>query len=121
MEMVKIQMQIAGVSASPSRAPASAAASLAFAAASAAPARPSAIAVVRSLGLGGLYRHTGATLARDVPFSLLFFSAHAGLKEMGPKDVNGVPTFSAVFWGGVLAGALAAATVTPMDGDDVRW
>jgi len=36
--------------------------------------RPNAIAVVRNLGISGLYRGTPATLLRDVPFSIIFFS-----------------------------------------------
>ncbi|KAJ3039203.1 hypothetical protein HDV00_012526 [Rhizophlyctis rosea] len=124
MEMVKIQMQIAGVSSSPSSSPTplptspSPTAPLTSAPPTSTPTqptRPSAVAIVRSLGLRGLYRHTGATLARDVPFSLVFFPALSWCKEMGPKDAKGNPTFANVFWSGVVAGSVAAASVTPMD------
>jgi len=37
------------------------------------------VSVVRRLGLHGLYRGTPITLARDVPFSILFFPLQAKL------------------------------------------
>lgn len=92
MEVVKIQMQLAG-------------------------ARPgvpvSAIKLVQTLGFKGLYRGTGATLARDVPFSVLFFSLVSVFKEWG--TVKGEATgLATVFGSGVVAGAIAAASVTPV-------
>jgi solute carrier family 25 aspartate/glutamate transporter 12/13 len=43
--------------------------------------RQSTIEVVKSLGIRGLYMGTLATLARDVPFSILFFPAYANIKK----------------------------------------
>merc|ERR1711934_802404 len=43
--------------------------------------RQSAVEIVQSLGLQGLYRGTPATLLRDVPFSLIFFPLFANLKK----------------------------------------
>ncbi|KAI8928677.1 mitochondrial carrier domain-containing protein [Entophlyctis helioformis] len=108
MEIVKIQMQLA--TAAP--------------AAPGAPAAPklSAMSIVRSLGLRGLYRGTTATLCRDVPFSFVFFPMVSILKAaltpapapgMHPSTVE-VP-FASVFGSGIVSGAIAAAAVTPMD------
>lgn len=67
--------------------------------------------IVRSLGLAGLYKGTIATLARDVPFSMVFFPTAAFLKGLYPKES---PPLYITFASGVVAGALAAASVTPM-------
>eukprot|EP00842_Homolaphlyctis_polyrhiza_P003907 jgi/Hompol1/4517/HPOL_003688-RA len=98
MEIVKIQLQLAGASSASSTTP-----------------KLTAGDVVRQLGLRGLYRGTAATLARDVPFSFLFFPMTAVLKSFftptGQKDVP----FAVVFGSGIVSGAVAAAAVTPMD------
>ncbi|KAJ3073856.1 hypothetical protein HK102_005920, partial [Quaeritorhiza haematococci] len=117
MEIVKIQMQLAG-KASASAATAATASSSTTTAPK--PAPPSTIQVVRTLGLRGLYRGTTATLARDVPFSFIFFPSVAIFKNIlayrvaGVKHGGEVP-FWAVFTSGITAGAVAAAAVTPMD------
>ncbi|KAJ3364889.1 hypothetical protein HDU91_002400 [Kappamyces sp. JEL0680] len=73
-----------------------------------------AVQVIQKLGLRGLYKGTTATLARDVPFSLMFFSMQATLKKWG--TVPGEKTsLAAVFGAGVVSGACAAAVVTPAD------
>lgn len=95
MEIVKIQLQLQG-----SRAGAAA--------------NISAVDVVKKLGLKGLYKGTSATLARDVPFSLIFFSLVSVLKNAGTKPGQSTP-LPVVFGSGILSGALAAAVVTPMD------
>ncbi|KAJ3300071.1 hypothetical protein HK104_004793 [Borealophlyctis nickersoniae] len=115
MEMVKIQMQLAGMSSATATVSTAASGAAAATAATTPPARLTAIDIVRSLGLRGLYRHTGATLARDVPFSIVFFPTLAALKMLGPVDAQGDPTFANVFGSGVAAGIVAAAVVTPMD------
>lgn len=65
MEIVKIQLQLQG-----SRA-------------GAAVSKVSALELVKQLGLKGLYKGSTATLARDVPFSLIFFSLVSALKNAG--------------------------------------
>jgi hypothetical protein len=72
-----------------------------------------AISVVQSLGLKGLYRYTTATLMRDVPFSLIFFPSVALFREvLDPIMQN---KLAVTFSSGILAGAIAAFAVTPMD------
>jgi hypothetical protein len=66
------------------------------------------IKIVKSLGITGLYRGFGATFARDVPFSIVFFPTHAFFKnQIFQKDDSLLAGFG--------AGALAALFVTPMD------
>jgi hypothetical protein len=63
---------------------------------------------VKNLGISGLYRGFGATFARDVPFSIIFFPTHAFFKnQIFQKDDSLLAGFG--------AGALAALLVTPMD------
>ena len=89
MEMVKIHMQMQGK-------------------------KSSGLEIARKLGLSGLYRFTGATLLRDVPFSLIFFPLHAKFKLIMSWDEQEIP-FKIVLFSGLLAGAIAAFLVTPMD------
>ncbi|KAI9205806.1 mitochondrial carrier domain-containing protein [Polychytrium aggregatum] len=96
MEMVKIQMQLAGANTAPGLP------------------KPSAGDIVRQLGLRGLYKGTAACLARDVPFSIVFFPTLAVLKSLG-SGPSGTPSFGVVFGSGIAAGMIAAAAVTPMD------
>jgi Mitochondrial carrier protein len=97
MEIVKIQLQLAGARLAPGEA------------------RPTAMDVVRKLGLKGMYKGTAATLARDVPFSFIFFPLVAAVKGLATPLADGTAPFYAVFGSGVVAGAVAAAAVTPMD------
>jgi hypothetical protein len=70
--------------------------------------------VVKSLGLKGLYKNSTATLGRDVPFSIIFFTTVSVLKEFW--TIKNEPTpLSVVFGSGIIAGGFAAAAVTPMD------
>jgi hypothetical protein len=92
MEIVKIQLQLAGLRNE----------------------SKSAMDVVRELGPRGLYRGTAATLGRDVPFSVIFFSLSAVLKNwMTPPNTQS--SLTTVFASGILSGAIGAAAVTPMD------
>ena len=76
--------------------------------------RQSTVEVVKSLGLRGLYMGTMATLARDVPFSILFFPAYANIKKrLADKDGNN--SFGSTLLSGGIAGAIAAGAVTPSD------
>ncbi|KAF9355532.1 hypothetical protein BGX26_006438 [Mortierella sp. AD094] len=97
MEIVKIQMQVAG---SQKLAPGEQ--------------RPTAMGIVRSLGLRGLYRGTPATLLRDVPFSIMFFPLNSFLKLQG-ADSDGKTSFSVVLGAGLVSGVVAASAVTPAD------
>jgi hypothetical protein len=65
--------------------------------------------VVRRLGITGLYRGTPATLLRDVPFSVIYFPTFANLKNGLGED------FRLVLLSGLIAGCVAAFSVTPMD------
>lgn len=89
MEIVKIQLQLATT-------------------------KLSATEVVRSMGLRGLYKGTFATLARDVPFSMVFFSLVSVFKDLSTRENEKTPLY-AVFGSGILSGAVAAGLVTPMD------
>ncbi|KAG0264579.1 hypothetical protein BG011_006565 [Mortierella polycephala] len=97
MEIVKIQMQVAGAQKlEPGEQ------------------RPTAMGIVRNLGLRGLYRGTPATLLRDVPFSIMFFPLNSFLKlQFAGKD--GKTSFPVVLGAGLAAGVVGAAAVTPAD------
>ncbi|GJJ71085.1 solute carrier family 25 (mitochondrial aspartate/glutamate transporter), member 12/13 [Entomortierella parvispora] len=97
MEIVKIQMQVAGSQKLEAGAK-----------------RPTAMDIVRSLGLRGLYRGTPATLMRDVPFSIMFFPLNSYLKLKG-ADKDGKTSFSVILGAGLVAGVIAASAVTPAD------
>ncbi|KAG0318815.1 hypothetical protein BGZ99_005437, partial [Dissophora globulifera] len=97
MEIVKIQMQVAG---SQPLQPGEQ--------------RPTAMGIVRKLGLRGLYRGTPATLLRDVPFSIIFFPLNSYLKLQG-ADKDGKAPFSVVLGAGLAAGVVGASAVTPAD------
>lgn len=70
-----------------------------------------ALQAVKNLGLKGLYRGTGVTLVRDVPYNVIFFPLYSYLRERWGGEANVLGTFAA----GCIAGALAAGTCTPMD------
>ncbi|KAJ1980255.1 mitochondrial aspartate-glutamate transporter agc1 [Dimargaris cristalligena] len=95
MEIVKINMQVAGTTPG-------------------AP-KPTAMGLVRQLGLRGLYRGTPATLLRDVPFSVVFFPTHAILKSQLADPLTGQTPFYGVFLSGMVAAFFAAGAVTPAD------
>ncbi|KAK4531697.1 hypothetical protein CCYA_CCYA09G2554 [Cyanidiococcus yangmingshanensis] len=76
---------------------------------------PGLVGTVHSLGLRGLYRGVQATLARDIPFSMVFFGLNTSLKEHLAPRYQGALPIGAVFGIGILAGATAAALSTPLD------
>lgn len=76
--------------------------------------RRTTIEVVKGLGLKGMYSGTLATLARDVPFSVLFFPGYANLKALVANEKGENSVGSQLFAGGA-AGAFAAGAVTPTD------
>jgi solute carrier family 25 aspartate/glutamate transporter 12/13 len=60
--------------------------------------------VVRTLGIRGAYTGMGATLMRDVPFSLIFFPAYANLKKAF-ADNHGHNSLGSLLLAGGIAGA----------------
>ncbi|XP_061631102.1 mitochondrial glutamate carrier 1 isoform X2 [Phyllopteryx taeniolatus] len=130
MEMLKIQLQDAGRLAAQrnvSTPAQTAAPSLAEPRAlrSGASPRTSATSItaelLRTRGLAGLYRGAGATLMRDVPFSMIYFPLFANLNALGrdepgrPGDVRARAPFWQSFAAGCSAGSVAAVAVTPLD------
>ncbi|KAM6946127.1 mitochondrial glutamate carrier 1 [Aplochiton taeniatus] len=77
--------------------------------------------LLRTRGLAGLYRGAGATLVRDVPFSMIYFPLFANLNALGPKgagshgDRQEKAPFLQSFTAGCAAGSVAAVAVTPLD------
>ncbi|CDF32872.1 unnamed protein product [Chondrus crispus] len=70
--------------------------------------------MIRQLGLAGLYKGTPATLFRDIPFSIVFFSMNAALRQR-LTDSDGRLPIAKVFLAGIAAGSTAATLSTPMD------
>ncbi|XP_034079252.1 mitochondrial glutamate carrier 1 isoform X1 [Gymnodraco acuticeps] len=86
------------------------------------PPRASAMGITAELlktkGLAGLYRGAGATLMRDVPFSMIYFPLFAHLNALGREklgDVQARAPFWQSFMAGCGAGSVAAVAVTPLD------
>lgn len=71
MEIVKIRLQMASMNE--------------------AGARPSALNVVKELGLRGLYKGATACFLRDIPFSMIYFPTYATLRKkfQGDKPAPG--------------------------------
>ncbi|XP_077196217.1 mitochondrial glutamate carrier 2 [Paroedura picta] len=124
MEMLKIQLQDAGrlaahqqkaLSQDGPAAPTSHHASGSTAASK----RPSATLIARDLlrtqGLAGLYKGLGATLLRDVPFSIIYFPLFANINKLGQKHGEEKASFLHSFLSGCVAGSVAAMAVTPLD------
>lgn len=70
--------------------------------------------VVKELGPLGMYKGSSATLARDVPFSFMFFPLYANLKRI-QADENGKTSFFGILSSGLIAGASASGLTTPVD------
>ncbi|XP_030057129.1 mitochondrial glutamate carrier 1 [Microcaecilia unicolor] len=126
MEMLKIQLQDAGRIAAQKNLMASqtvvntpANSGPSPVASSAAPSRPTAIQISRELlrtkGVAGLYKGLGATLLRDVPFSMVYFPLFANLNKLGQKTPDGKAPFYVSFVSGCIAGSTAAVAVNPLD------
>ncbi|XP_032129173.1 mitochondrial glutamate carrier 2-like [Sapajus apella] len=81
--------------------------------------RPSAALIawelLRTQGLAGLYRGLGATLLRDIPFSVIYFPLFANLNNLGFDALAGKASFAHSFTSGCVAGSVAAVAVTPLD------
>ncbi|XP_056318673.1 mitochondrial glutamate carrier 1 [Danio aesculapii] len=80
---------------------------------------PSALQLSRNLlkhkGIAGLYTGLGATLLRDVPFSIIYFPLFANLNSLGRRNADGSAPFYISFLSGCLAGCAAAVAVNPVD------
>ncbi|KAF1390427.1 hypothetical protein PFLUV_G00057930 [Perca fluviatilis] len=72
--------------------------------------------LLRTKGVTGLYRGLGATLMRDIPFSVVYFPLFAHLHQLGQRSSEdpSVPFYWS-FMSGCLAGSIAAVTVSPCD------
>ncbi|KAG5274729.1 hypothetical protein AALO_G00139500 [Alosa alosa] len=129
MEMLKIQLQDAGRIAAQQRKPGIMSPTKLAATntvlsrsytSSPAPGRAvSATQIARELlhtqGIQGLYKGLGATLMRDVPFSMVYFPLFAHLNHMGQSSPDGTSPFYWSFVSGCLAGSTAAVAVNPCD------
>lgn len=112
MELLKIQLQDAG------RVMAAAASNATNGTASVVkPVSATSIALdlIRTRGILGLYRGVGATMLRDVTFSVIYFPLFAHLNNLGPKRPNGESVFWTSFLAGCAAGSTAAFSVNPLD------
>lgn len=123
MEMLKIQLQDAGRIAAQKKLMAAQAqlnpSTSAGAAESVVESRTTAIQITRELlrnkGIAGLYKGLGATLLRDVPFSIVYFPLFANLNKLGQKNPDVKAPFYVSFLSGCLAGSTAAVAVNPCD------
>ncbi|VEN38718.1 unnamed protein product [Callosobruchus maculatus] len=109
MELLKIQMQDAGRVA--------AQALLVGKTVAKTSATELAVGLLKQHGILGLYKGTGATMLRDVSFSVIYFPLFATLNNLGPRKSDG--SGEAVFWcsflSGCAAGSFAALAVNPFD------
>ncbi|XP_063486963.1 mitochondrial glutamate carrier 1 isoform X3 [Symphalangus syndactylus] len=81
--------------------------------------RPTATQLTRDLlqsrGIAGLYKGLGATLLRDVPFSVVYFPLFANLNQLGRPASEEKSPFYVSFLAGCVAGSAAAVAVNPCD------
>uniref|UniRef100_A0A5F8ANJ4 Mitochondrial glutamate carrier 1 n=2 Tax=Macaca TaxID=9539 RepID=A0A5F8ANJ4_MACMU len=71
--------------------------------------------LLRSRGIAGLYKGLGATLLRDVPFSVVYFPLFANLNQLGRPASEEKSPFYVSFLAGCVAGSAAAVAVNPCD------
>lgn len=73
--------------------------------------------LLRTRGIMGLYRGLGATMLRDVSFSIVYFPLFANLNKLGPK--KSPESSESVFWWsficGCASGSISAVVVNPAD------
>ncbi|KAK7892101.1 hypothetical protein WMY93_024064 [Mugilogobius chulae] len=116
MEMLKIQLQDAGrIAAQRKLMPET------VAPGTVEPKSPTAMQLTKQLlkekGIAGLYKGLGATLLRDVPFSIIYFPLFANLNNLGKRGAEGPAPFYVSFISGCVAGSTAAVAVNPVDED----
>lgn len=109
MELLKIQMQDAGRVAAEAK--------LVGKTVPKASALELAAGLFREKGIAGLYKGIGATMARDVSFSVVYFPLFATLNKFGPRkaDGSGEAAFFVSFFAGCAAGSISALAVNPID------
>ncbi|XP_064447862.1 mitochondrial glutamate carrier 2 isoform X2 [Mirounga angustirostris] len=119
MEMLKIQLQDAGRLVHQGSASAHSSSRSYTTGSASAHKRPSASLIawelLRTQGLAGLYKGLGATLLRDIPFSIIYFPLFANLNNLGVTESMGKASFAHSFTSGCAAGSVAAVAVTPLD------
>ncbi|CAM9458383.1 mitochondrial glutamate carrier 1-like [Lampetra fluviatilis] len=71
--------------------------------------------LLRAQGIAGLYKGLGATLLRDVPFSMIYFPLFANLNSLGVTTPGERAPFYHSFASGCIAGSMAAVAVNPCD------
>lgn len=72
--------------------------------------------LLKTKGITGLYKGLGATLMRDIPFSVVYFPLFAHLNQLGQRSSQ--DTSAPFYWSflsGCLAGSTAAVVVNPCD------
>jgi len=103
MELLKIQMQVSGRGGAKAES------------GSGASAISVAMGLIREKGIQGVYKGTGATIIRDVPFSCIYFPLFAYLNSKGYDADGNPPAFYHSLGCGLFAGMFAAGSVTPLD------
>ncbi|XP_062853482.1 solute carrier family 25 member 55a [Trichomycterus rosablanca] len=71
--------------------------------------------LLHTQGIQGLYKGLGATLIRDVPFSVVYFPLFANLNHLGKPSEDDAAPFYWSFMSGCVAGSTAAVAVNPCD------
>ena len=71
--------------------------------------------LIRQLGVTGMYTGVLATLARDVPFSMIYFSLYSQTKLWLLRDTKPGEMGIKPFLAGAIAGTIAAAVTCPID------
>lgn len=71
--------------------------------------------LLQTQGIPGLYKGLGATLMRDVPFSVVYFPLFANLNRLGKPSPESSSPFYWAFFSGCVAGSTAAVAVNPCD------
>lgn len=75
----------------------------------------STLAIIKELGLKGMYSKVHATLLRDIPFSMLYFTLYSRLKQQFKDKRTGDLSVDRIFAASVIAGGVAAFASTPLD------